>query len=70
MLLILGWRSCDHTGPVYEGDTLRSRLEVDSVRPGPRGTRVLELRSFVEADAAHGSAEPRPVLDWRFTVLS
>ena len=70
VLLFLGWRSCDHTGPVYEGDTLRSRLEVESVRPGPRGTHVLALRSLVEADAADGSAQPRPVLDWRFTVLA
>lgn len=70
MLLFLGWRSCDHTGPVHEGDTLRSRLEVGSARPGPQGTRVLELRSLVAADAADASAEPRPVLDWRFTVLA
>jgi len=68
--LYLGWRSCDHTGPVYEGDTLRSRLDVESVRPGPRGAHVLGLRSLVQADAVDGSAEPRPVLDWRFTVLA
>lgn len=68
IVTFLGWRSCDHTGPVHEGDTLRSRLEVESVRPGPSGTHLLELRSLVEADGEAGAA--RPVLDWRFTALA
>lgn len=70
ILLFLGWQSCDHTGPVHEGDTLRSRIAVESSRPGPGGTVVLELRSVVEADATDGSTDPRPVLNWRYTVLA
>jgi acyl dehydratase len=66
LVTVLGWRSCDHTGPVYEGDTLYSRLHIEAATPRPddRGV-VLELRSLVFA-----VGEPdRPVLDWRFTAL-
>jgi acyl dehydratase len=65
---VLGWASCDHTGPVYEGDTLYSELHVESAQPTDRGG-VLELRSLVYA-AADADGEPdRPVLDWRFSAL-
>lgn len=67
LITFLGWRSCDHTGPVHEGDTLRSTVMVDEVRPGPGRTSVVDLRSVVVADAVDG-AEARPVLDWRCTV--
>lgn len=63
---VLGWESCDHTGPVHEGDTLYSDLHVAGATPLPdeRGA-VLELRSVVFA-----VGEPdRQVLDWRFTAL-
>jgi acyl dehydratase len=66
LVTFLGWRSCDHTGPVHEGDTLRSTVTVEAVRPGPGRTHVVDLRSLVAADADDGS-EARPVLDWRFT---
>ncbi|BBZ46302.1 MaoC family dehydratase [Mycobacterium parmense] len=65
---VLGWESCDHTGPVHEGDTLYSELHVESAEPTGHGG-VLGLRSVVYAvgDAAAGS--DRPVLDWRFSAL-
>jgi acyl dehydratase len=65
---VLAWQSCDHTGPVYEGDTLYSDLHIEAARelPGDRGG-VLSLRSVVFAVADGG--EDRPVLDWRFSVL-
>ncbi len=68
LVTVLGWQSCDHTAPVYEGDTLRSELHVESVRelPGDRGG-VLSLRSVVSA--ADGDGPDRAVLDWRFTAL-
>ena len=71
---VLGWRSCDHLGPVYEGDTLYSELEVVDARelPGDRGG-VLSLRSRVfavgEDHPADGDDERRPVLDWQFSAL-
>ena len=66
LLTVLGWRSCDHTGPVHEGDTLRSIVTVEDVRPGPGRTHLVDLRSVVTADAADDE-DPRPVLDWRLT---
>ncbi|MCV7412613.1 acyl dehydratase [Mycobacterium florentinum] len=65
---ILGWESCDHTGPVYEGDTLYSELHIDAVEPIDNGG-VLKLRSLVYA-VCESAAEPdRQVLDWRFSAL-
>jgi acyl dehydratase len=64
---VLGWQSCDHTGPVYEGDTLYSQLHIDSADPTDNGG-VLGLRSLVYA-VSETDSEPRQVLDWRFTAL-
>lgn len=63
---VLGWQSCDHTAPVYEGDTLYSELHVESAEPAANGG-VLGLRSLVYA--ASDSDTVRQVLDWRFTAL-
>jgi len=63
---VLGWESCDHTGPVYEGDTLVSELHVEAAEPLSGGGGVLRLRSLVRAV---GTDSDRPVLDWRFSAL-
>jgi len=65
---VLSWQSCDHTGPVHEGDTLYSDLHVERADPLPadRGG-VLTLRSQVYAASPDGG--DRPVLDWRFRAL-
>jgi acyl dehydratase len=63
LVTVLGWESCDHTGPVYEGDTLVSELHVETAEPLPAGGGVLRLRSLVSA------GDGRPVLDWRFSAL-
>jgi acyl dehydratase len=68
LVTILAWRSCDHTGPVFEGDVLRTELEVEAVHPGA-GFRLAELRAIVHATRADGSGEDDPVLDWRFIAL-
>lgn len=69
---VLGWQSCDHTAPVYEGDTLFSELRIDSAEPTDNGG-VLGLRSLVYAvsdtNADSQNEPPRQVLDWRFTAL-
>jgi acyl dehydratase len=62
LVTVLGWESCDHTGPVHEGDTLVSELHVEAAEPLPRGGGILRLRSLV-------TAADRPVLDWRFSAL-
>jgi acyl dehydratase len=75
---VLAWESCDHTGPVHEGDTLYSEVHVESAEPVTQGG-VLTLRSVVYA-VSSGAAGPatsipdppdadRRVLDWRFTAL-
>lgn len=66
LLTVAGWHSCDHTGPVREGDTLVSRIEVQQVRPAPRGLRLVDLRVSVAARADGGD---RDALDWRPIVL-
>jgi acyl dehydratase len=66
LVTVLGWQSCDHTGPVYEGDTLYSDLHVESAEPVGHGG-VLGLRSLVYA--VSNSESDRQVLDWRFTAL-
>jgi acyl dehydratase len=66
LVTVLGWESCDHTGPVHEGDTLYGEIHVEAAAPleGGRGG-VLALRSLVYA-----VGEPdRQVLDWRFSAL-
>ena len=79
LVTVLGWESCDHTGPVHEGDTLYSELHVDGAVPLPGGRGgVLRLRSLVyavpgrrgEATGGTSTGEPdRQVLDYRFTAL-
>ena len=65
---VLGWQSCDHTGPVREGDTLYSELHVESAEPRPDGG-VLGLRSLVYVVADAADEPDRQVLDWRFHAL-
>lgn len=65
---ILAWDSCDHTGPVHEGDTLTTRFTVERVVP-VAGWQVLDLRAEVAADR-DGADGGRPVLDWRFSALA
>lgn len=66
LVTVLGWTSCDHSGPVHEDDTLFSELHVESVRALPDGRGgVLSLRSVVYA-----VGDPdRKVLDWSFSAL-
>lgn len=64
---VLDRESCEHTGPVREGDTLTSELHVEDARPYRSGTAV-RLRSIVSAHTA--TAPERPVLDRRFTGLT
>jgi acyl dehydratase len=64
LVTIVAWHGCDHLGPVFEGDTLLSDLELELVEPLPRAGALTHLRSRVRA--ARGGDEPVEVLDWRF----
>ncbi|MGK2882628.1 MAG: acyl dehydratase [Mycobacterium sp.] len=69
LVTVLGWQSCDHTGPVHEGDTLYSELHVEAAIPRPGGGGgVLKLRSVVFAVSEDDRGD-RQVLDWRYTAL-
>ena len=67
LVTILGWRSCDHTGPVFEGDVLRTEVTVGALHPLSHGGMV-DLHALVWADHGDGPDE-QPVLDWRFVGL-
>ena len=67
VVTVLSWQSCDHLGPVREGDTLSSRVEVEEVQAQATG-RAVRLRSLVHARSGPDDS-PRPVLDWRFRAL-
>jgi acyl dehydratase len=71
LLTILGWRGCEHTGPVFEGDILATELTLDAIHPvrlPGDACALLDLRAVVHAERA-GAPEPAPVLDWRFVGL-
>jgi acyl dehydratase len=68
LVTILGWHSADHTAPVFEGDTLRSRIELERREPLPGGGGLLHLRCRVGATRAAGGEEA-DVLDWRFVAV-
>jgi acyl dehydratase len=54
LVTVAAWHSCDHLGPVYEGDTLRSTIFVERVDPLPGGGGLVHLRSLVRAEAPGG----------------
>ncbi len=65
---IVAWEACDHLGPVFEGDVLRTELTVEGVDPRAGGGGVAALRAIVSA-VRGGEGEPEPVLDWSFLAL-
>lgn len=64
---ILAWRSCDHLGPTFEGDLLRSEITLEAVEQLDDGGLV-HARIVVSAQAPNDD-DLRPVLDWRLTGL-
>lgn len=67
---IVAWHGCDHVAPVFEGDTLTSRIELERTDPllGDGGGGFVHLRSRVHARRADGT-DGGEVLDWRFVGL-
>jgi acyl dehydratase len=64
---VLAWESCDHLGPVFEGDVLRTELHVEGTSPLPSGGGTARLRALVSAVRPEGETDA--VLDWRFVAL-
>ncbi len=68
LLTMLGWESVEHTGPVAEGDRLRSDLTVLDINPTPVGAKVkLVVHTYASGDDER-EAEKR-VLVWTLWVL-
>ncbi|WP_067540485.1 MaoC family dehydratase [Nocardia crassostreae] len=66
LITVPAWHGCDHLAPVYEGDTLRTRITIENRTPIREHATLLDLRAMVTADR-DGTAQP--VLDWRFLAL-
>ncbi len=66
LVTFVAWHGCDHTGPVLEGDTLASEIELERVQrlPGDHGARLVHLRCRVSATRVEPT-ETVGVLDWR-----
>jgi acyl dehydratase len=62
LVYLPAWRSCDHLAPVFEGDVLRTSVEVEASRLGPAGCSVLDLRVLGRVVR---DGEEIEVLDWR-----
>jgi acyl dehydratase len=60
---IIAWHGCEHLGPVFEGDVLRTELTVENCVAGG----LARLRARISAE--RGASEPVPVLDWRFEAV-
>jgi acyl dehydratase len=64
LVTVVAWHGCDHLGPVFEGDTLHSEIELERAEPlGDDGGGLVHLRSRVRA---RRDGEESDVLDWRF----
>ena len=60
---ILAWESCEHLGPTFEGDRLRSRMLIAGLEPP--GLLHLQVRTSA---TSHGEP-PRDVLEWSLVGL-
>lgn len=68
LITIVGWHSCDHTGPVREGDTLVSTIEALDVEQLVGGLKAVTWRVLVSSQRE--DREAAPVLDWKLVALN
>jgi len=68
LLTMMAWSTCDHLAPVFEGDWLRTEVEVLE-RTALSAGSLLTLRAECFAGRASGDGEVR-VLDWTFFAWS
>jgi len=62
LLTVVAWRSCDHTGPVFEEDLLTFSTHIDAVE---QHDDLRFVDATVTAYAHRGTDAPVAVLDWR-----
>jgi acyl dehydratase len=68
LVTIVAWHSCDHLGPVYEGDTLRTRLELERIEQLPGAGALVHLRALATAVGRDDGPDVE-VLDWRLAAV-
>jgi acyl dehydratase len=72
LVTLIAWRGCDHRAPVFEGDRLRTELEVIATHELSSGAGLVDLHVRVSAERGAESAEPGKqecVLDWHPLAL-
>jgi acyl dehydratase len=72
LVTLVAWRSCEHTGPVFENDVLRTEVEVGQKHPLETGGGLVDLSVRVFADRGDQAPEPGEdiqVLDWHLLGL-
>jgi acyl dehydratase len=71
LVTILAWRGCDHLAPVFEGDVLRSEVEIEALHPLDGGGGLVALRVVVHAsrEPSATAGDDSGVLDWRLWGL-
>jgi acyl dehydratase len=69
IVTVVGWRSCDHPAPVFEGDVLRSAVTIGAIEPlGEHDAALVDLHVETSADRVDRAGR-EPVLDWRLVVV-
>lgn len=69
LVTIVAWHSCDHLGPVYEADTLCTKLELEGIEQLPGGGGgLLHLRALATA-VGRDEGTDAEVLDWRLAAV-
>jgi acyl dehydratase len=68
IVTVVGWQSCDHVGPVHEGDTLNTVVTVEGEEPFGKAARLVSLRAIVTS-ATEDVEHSNEVLDWRLLVV-
>ena len=58
MVTVVGWHGCDHVGPVREGDTLTSVIEVERTVPWRTGLSSTCDRRYMPAAGTHRGPGP------------
>jgi len=70
LVTLLGWRSCDHAEPVFEGDILRTEFTIDAKHTLRSGGGLVDLHAVVHAMRGDRTLGPdASVLDWRVIGL-
>jgi acyl dehydratase len=72
LVTLIAWRGCDHRAPVFEGDRLKTELEVIATHELKSGGGLVDLQVLVSAERGPDALQPGKrecVLDWHLLAL-